>query len=292
MTGDSAASAWDEAQRLLLERGAWTTEGGAYLESDQVTVLVHPVFDDEQGRALRPGTVDLVVTVRPRPRAPLPPGAVVSVTGTAGGVRSRPLGPRGQAVFRGLPAGEWTARLVVGQPAVPAPRQAPAAEVTPLRRIPRLLAAAAGGHHPPIRDVLSSADGRLTTEVEETPEARLVVRISAVGHAGGPALVRMRWALVVADVTEQVRTLVVPLAPSEDAGALVAKYDLGSLDRAQALEIGPAEWADPSELTGELVRQAFDLSLYGAARRGWETLAASGVLPPPAQAALREMLER
>lgn len=292
MTNDSARVAWAEAQRLLFERGSWTTDGGAYLESDEVAVLVHPVFDDADGHSLEVGTVDLVITVRPKHHRRLPAGASVRLVSPAGDVRSRPMTARGQAVFRQLPAGEWRARLLVGESAPSATRPAPEAEAYPLRRIARLLAAAAGGRHPPIREIYTSGDARLMTEVEETPEARLLVRISTLDRPSGVALVRLRWALVVPGETKEVRTVVVPLAPSEDGRALVAKYDLGSLDRVQAVEMGPAEWAEPSELTDELVRRAFELSLYGTARRAWEDLAASGVCPPPALGALREQLER
>ncbi|MFN2506970.1 MAG: hypothetical protein ABR540_22620 [Acidimicrobiales bacterium] len=292
MTDDAARVAWHEAERLLVERGSWTTDGGAYLESDEVTVLVHPVFDDADGRSLDAGTGDLVITVRPRHHRHLPAGARVRLVGPAGKARSRPMSARGQAVFRRLPAGEWTAGLLIGESASPATRDATEAEIYPLRRIPRVLPAAAGGQHPPIHEIYTSSDARLMTEVEETPEARLLVRISTAERPRGVALVRLRWAMVVPEATKEVRTVVVPLAPSEDGAALVAKYDVGSLDRVQTLEIGPAEWAEPSELTGELVRRAFEFSLYGTARRAWENLAVSGVCPAPALAALREILER
>jgi len=159
--------------------------------------------------------------------------------------------------------------------------------------IPRLLAAAAGDRPPRLCEVYSSADSRLSTEVVESPEARLVVRVSAVDAIGRVALVRLRWALELAGATDDVEdltTLVVPLTSVEGSDALVAKYDLGPLDGVHALKIGPADWAEPSELTGELVRRAFDYSLYGTARRAWEELAVSGECPAAARAVLHEML--
>ena len=280
MTNDPAARAWDDAQRLLLERGSWTTDGGAYLESDDVTVLVHPVFDDADGRSLEEDTVDLVITVRPRRRRHLPPGAGVRLVGPAGQARSEPLGARGQVVFHGLPAGEWSARLVSE------------GDVIPLHTLSRRRPAAAGGEQRPIGATYTSSDGRLTTEVVETPEARLVVRISAADPPNAVRLVRLQWALVVPDLSEELQTLVLPLAPSGDDAEMVAKYDLGSLDQAEAVRIGPAEWAEPSELTAELVRRAFGFSLYGTARRAWEHLAATAACAPGAQEALLEMLDR
>ncbi|MFN2505620.1 MAG: hypothetical protein ABR540_15550 [Acidimicrobiales bacterium] len=292
MTSDAAARAWGEAQRLLVERGPWTTEGGAYLESDEVTVLIHPVFDDADGRSLQPGAVDVVITVRPRLHRHLPAGAGVHLVGPAGHARSEPLGARGQAVFHQLPVGEWSAQLVVVDPTTSAPKRGPLADVIPLRSFSRQLPAAAGGEERLIGGTYASLDGRLTTEVVETPEARLVVRISAADPPDAVVLVRLRWALVAPGLDDRTETLVVPLAPSGDGGEMMAKYDLGSVDKVQAVRIGPAEWAEPADVTAELVRRAFGFSLYGSARRAWEQLAASGVCAPATQSALLEMLER
>jgi hypothetical protein len=289
MMNDVAARAWKNAQRLLVERGSWTTEGGAYLESDDVSVLVHPVFDDADSRSFDKDKVDLVITVRPRFGRQFPEGAAVCLMGPAGQVRSEPLGARGQAVFHQLPAGDWSARLVVGYRATSAPKPL-LADVTPMHSFSRRLSAAAGGEERHIRGSYLSLDGQLRTEVVETPEARLVVRISAANPADTVALVRLRWALVGADLGGRTDTLVVPLAPSADGTEMVAKYDLGSLDHVEGVRIGSAEWAEPSELTAELVRCAFAFSLYGTARRAWEHLADTGVCAPPVQTALLEML--
>lgn len=287
VSDDSPGTAWDEAQRLLDERGPWTTAGGAYLEGEQVTVLIHPVGDPNPAANL----VDLVVTVRFRRPPGFPQGAGVSLLGTAGGSVFRPLSRRGQAVFRRLPAGEWTARLRSGSTASGS-SHAVDADVIPLRSIPRLLAAAAGDRQHVLHETYTSLDGRVTTEVAETPEGRLVVEISAVGPSSGVSMARMRWAVLAPGVTETVKTLVVPLAENEDGTVLVTKYDLGSLEHVHAVKIGPAETADPSELTGDLVRQAFGLALYGTARRAWENLAASDLCLPATRAVLLEMLER
>ena len=166
--------------------------------------------------------------------------------------------------------------------------------VIPMHSFSRRLPAAAGGNQRPIGGTYTSLGGRLTTEVVETPEARLVVRIStadAPDTPDGVVLVRLQWALVAPTLGTRTETLVVPLAPSGDGDEMVAKYDLGSLDQVEAVRIGPGEWSAPSELTADLVRRAFGFSLYGTARRAWEHLAATGVCPPAAQSALLEMLD-
>lgn len=286
MTIDAPGAAFEEAQRLLIKHGPWTTDGGAYLESNSVTVLIHPVHDDTGED--EPGAVDVVVTVRPRPGR-LQPGVSIEIEGSAAPSMSMPLNPRGQARFRRLPAGEWSARLVAGVATAGVPAEATSGTVVPLHRIPRLLAAAAGERRE-IQQTYSSDHGRLRTEILETDEARLVVRISSSEPTGAVPLVRIRWALEPETLGEE-RTLVVPLASGEAGGPATAKYDLGSVDQAEAVRIAPAEWADPSELTEELVQQAFDMSIYGSARRAWEQLALAEVCAPAVDVALRSALE-
>lgn len=286
MTIDASGAAFEEAQRLLIDHGSWTTDGGAYLESNRVTVLIHPLHGDVGGG--EPGTVDVVVTVRPRPGR-LQPGASIEIRGSAAPSVSLPLNHRGQATFRRLPPGEWSARLVAGAATATVPVEATYGNVVAWRRIPRLLAAAAAGERREIQQTYSSDDGRLRTEVLETDEARLVVRISSSAPAAVP-LVRIRWALEPETMGEE-RTLVVPLALDEGGGAATAKYDLGSVGQAEAVRIAPAEWTDRSELTEDLVQQAFDMSIYGSARRAWEQLALAGVCAPAVERRLRAALE-
>lgn len=311
MTVDAPGSAFEEAQRLLIDHGLWTTAGGAYLESNSVTVLIHPVHD----AADEADWVDVVVTVRPRtgrlqlggkieiegsetPSVTLPrkprqtggEGTLEVVASMATPSLSAPLNHRGQAVFRRLAAGEYGARLVPAPAAASPPAEATSGPVVALRRIPRLLAAAAAGERRVIHQSYTSDDGRLHTEVVETDEARLVVRISSSKPPLAASLVRIRWALEPAAMGEE-RTLVVPLASGDGGAAATAKYDLGSVDQAEAVSIAPAEWADPSELTEELVRGAFELSIYGSARRAWEELALTGVCAPAVERALRAALD-
>jgi len=279
--------ALEEAQLLLVDHGPWTTDGGAYLESDNVTVLIHPVHDDagEAGADV----VDVVVTVRPR-CGRSEPRASIQLVGAGNLPVSVPLNLRGQAVFRRLPAGEWRARLIPGD-MIASPPAEPSGQVVHLHRITRRLAAAASGERREVRHTWTSADGGLVTEIVETDEAHLVVRISSEDRPSAVSLVRIQWAVVVSETTGRVKTLVVPLAPGDDGALVTAKYDLGPVDQAEAVDIGPAEWANPSELTEELVVEAFDLPLYGSARRAWEQLADTGVCAPAVLAALRTALE-
>ncbi|MGI9033570.1 MAG: hypothetical protein DLM65_08610 [Candidatus Aeolococcus gillhamiae] len=284
MSTGRPGTALEEAQRLLVDHGRWTTDGGAYLESDNVIVVIHPVHDDA-----RDGAVDVVVTVRPR-HGRSQPGTSIQLEGTGAPSVSVPLNRRGQAVFRRLAAGEWSARLMPGD-MIASPPAEPSGQVIALHRITRRLALAAGDEQRDIRHTWTSADGGLVTEIVETDEAHLVVRISSSAPPSAPAVVRIRWAVVVSETTDRAKTLVVPLAPGDDGAVVTAKYDLGLVDQAQAVDIGPAEWADPSELTAELVFEAFDLALFGSARRAWEQLAGADVCAAVVQAALRTALE-
>lgn len=293
MADESSFMVWREAQQLLQQRGMWTTEGGAYLESEQVTILVHPVLgDDPPVQNLTGDTVDLVVTVRPRVLCELPKSAGVRLIGPAGDTLFRRLNPRGQAVFRKLPAGSWRALL---EDAERRGRRRLGGEfrgrVTQWHAIPRLQAAAAADRPRPIRRTYTSSDRQLTTEVVESPDARLVVSISATAARKGAVLVRLTWARLSPEMPEEVRALITPLAPSAGDKALVATYDLGPLDYALALKISPAEWAELNELTPELVREAFSYALYGSARRAWESLAVHGSCPHAAREAIVAMLD-
>lgn len=284
---EAPASLLAEAQRLLDDRGPLLAEAGAYLESEDLTVWIHPGpsgagSDGEAGAR----SFDLVVTVRSRRRPGLLHGLEMRLRHSSGLSFARQLNGRGQALFRGVPAGECRAGLqLAAEPAVE-----PFTSVVALRRIPRRLPAAAGTERRPIHSTYSADQGRLETEVLETDEARLVVAITAPEHARELPLVRLQWVSPDPEASGQVCTLITPLARTRTGAPLAAKYDLGSVAQAEAIEIAPAEWADPSELTEAMVRQAFGLRLYGNARRAWEQLAGAEVCAPDIQAALRRVL--
>jgi hypothetical protein len=321
-----------EAQLLLTRHEPWSTETGAYLESDDVLILIEateaeppevepfrrvPVGGPDAveasgfGAATLAGAttalVDVLITVRSRRR----PGELrdlpIELVGPDGRTVTGRIGPRGQARFAGLPAGRWRTRLLpaatTGTDAetdsVTGFGAAGGAVVVPFRRISRVLADAAARGTRHLREVLTSADAEVTTEVEETDEGRFVATVTTARPTG---LVRLRWRLVPAEgaeataagaaaagaaaaATSEVRTLVTPLAERPEGGG-VAKYDLGPVVEAVAVDLAPAEWAAAGDLDADGVRAAFDLVLYGSAVRAWEGFAASDACP----AALRPLI--
>jgi hypothetical protein len=294
-----------EAQLLLTRHEPWSTETGAYLESDDVLILIEaqePLPAEVEGfhswpvpgtDAVAPGgllgtsVVDVLITLRSRRRPSALRDLPIELVGADGRTVSGRVGARGQVRFPGLPAGTWRTRL---GPAAAAIDDAPAgatATVIPFRRISRLLAdaAASGARH--VRDVLTSPDDEVVTEVEETDEGRLVATFTA---AGRPGLVRLRWSLVQDGAPGTPRTLVTPLAERPEGGG-VAKYDLGPVVEAIAIDVAPAERLDdPAELDAEDVRAAFDLVLYGSALRAWQEYAASGDCPAELRPLIAEAL--
>jgi hypothetical protein len=291
---ETPASLLREAQRLLDESGPLTSEVlpevAACLESEDVTVLVHATPSEAMPGADR-RTVDVVLTVRPLTGRIS--GAAVQLEHPSGLVLRGQLNHRGQAAFRGVAAGPWRARLIEDTHAGDTgPRPVLAGELLPLHRISRRLPAAAGSGRRPIRQVYATENGEILTEVLETEETRLVVTITALGSGRPIPVVRLRWTSLVPEDVRAAQTLLTPLAQSRSGPGLLAKYEIGSVEHLEEIEIAPAEWADPSEVTDEAVRQAFELSLYGSAHRAWEQLAEAGVCTPLAQAELRRMLGR
>src|SRR5207248_1120722 len=107
-------------------------------------------------------------------------------------------------------------------------------------------------------------------------------------------LVRLRWGLVpsepgAAGGATDVRTLVTPLAERPEGGG-VAKYDLGPVVEAVALDLAPAERAGADDLDADAVRAAFDLVLYGSAVRAWEAFAVSDACPAHLRPLIAEAL--
>jgi hypothetical protein len=320
-----------EAQLLLTRHEPWSTETGAYLESDDVLILIEateaappevepfrrvPAEGSDaveaagfgiasaslRGRAPEPqAVVDVLITLRSRERPAELRDLPIELVGPGGLTVAGRVGPRGQARFAGLPAGTWRTRLgpssATSRPDTDA--SGGAAEggvVVPFRRISRVLAdaAAKGARH--VREVLTSADDEVVTEVEETDEGRLVATVTT-SRTGG--LVRLRWGLVPATAggatagrstaPAEVRTLVTPLAERPEGGG-VAKYDLGPVVEAAAGDLVPAEWTPGADLDADGVRAAFDLVLYGSAVRAWEEYAASDDCPADLRPLIAEAL--
>ncbi len=312
-----------EAQLLLTRHEPWSTDTGAFLESDDVLILIEateaeppevepyrhvPVEGADvveasgfaavasiTGRAPQ-GLVDVLITLRSRRRPSDLRDLPIELVGPDGRTVAGRVGPRGQARFAGLPAGDWRTRLLPAAAASP-PSDAgagPGAVVVPFRRVSRVLADAAARGTRHVREVLTSADAEVTTEVEETDEGRLVATVTTTRPGG---LVRLRWGLVPAQPAgagggpASVRTLVTPLAERPEGGG-VAKYDLGPVVEAVALDLAPAEWAGADELDADAVRAAFDLVLYGSAVRAWEAFAASDACPADLRPRIAEALAR
>jgi hypothetical protein len=102
-------------------------------------------------------------------------------------------------------------------------------------------------------------------------------------------MARLTWVCeMVGEAHENI--LVTPFALSPEGGTFIAKYDVGSLSGVERCHSPRLTWADPSELTGGLVRSAFRFLPFHSAYRGWERLAESGCCTGEAQAALREVL--
>jgi hypothetical protein len=278
-----------EAQLLLNRHEPWSTDDGAFLESEDVQILIEaqPLDADRtRGNGHAPSAVDVLITLRSRRRPAALRDLAIELVATDGHVVVGRLGARGQARFRELPSGRWRTRLgaaAAGDGTVTGPRTsadetvggavpgavpgaASGAAVLPFRRISRVLADAAASGSRAVRDALTSADEQVVTAVEETDEGRLVATVTTAEAEG---IVRLRWSLVGAEPTG-VRTLVTPLAQRGPSGGGIAKYDLGPVVEATAVDLAPAEWADPAELDESAVRAAFDLVLYGSAVRAWE----------------------
>jgi hypothetical protein len=328
-----------EAQLLLTRHEPWSTETGAYLESDDVFILIEateaappevepfrrapiegPDAVEAAGFAIASAApagpapqalVDVLITLRSRERPAELRDLPIELVGPDGRTVTGRVGPRGQARFAGLPAGSWRTRLGAATRAVPQDTDTDASGgggvVVPFRRISRVLADAAAKGTRHVREVLTSADDEVVTEVEETDEGRLVATVTTTRTGG---LVRLRWGLVPAATSAptapsartattgaatwssgraEVRTLVTPLAERPEGGG-VAKYDLGPVVEAVAVDLAPAEWAAGASLDAAGVRAAFDLVLYGSAVRAWEEFAASDACPGDLRPLIAEAL--
>jgi hypothetical protein len=290
-----------EAQLLLNRHEPWSTDDGAFLESEDVQILIEPRplgADSARGNGHAPSVVDVLITLRSRRRPAALRDLTVELVATDGHVVVGRVGARGQARFRELPTGRWRTRLGVAAATTDGTTRAPAAAggaadvtaagaaVLPFRRISRVLADAAASRSRSVREAFTSPDERVVTEVEETDEGRLVATLTTAEADG---IVRLRWSLVGAE-SVGVRTLVTPLAQRGPSGGGIAKYDLGPVVEAAAVDLAPAEWADPADLDAEAVRAAFDLVLYGSAVRAWEEFVESARCPDHLRPLIAEAL--
>lgn len=244
-----------EVIQRLEALGPWAPdEDTRLIETESAIALIERIPNGD-------GTVIVLVSVRGA-ETPGPEDLVLS-DGTGQrhvGTRTR----RGQLRFDDVTADGFTFST-------------PLAAVIPLRsfvRIDRVLAHAAASGSRVIAGSFESSDNTIVTRIEENEEGRLIVDVTA--RSGWPTeqLVELRWSAITVDGVAMVRSLVSPLAASL-GGAFTARYDLGSVLGADAIEVQPAEMAPPGALTVEAVRDAFSLLLFGSAVRAWERLAST-----------------
>lgn len=242
-----------EVIQRLEALGAWAPhEDTRLIETESAMALVERIPNND-------GTVIVLVSVR---GAETPgPDDLVLTDGTGQrhvGTRTR----RGQLRFDDVAADGFMF-------------SAPLAAVVPLHsfvRIDRVLAHAAASGSRVIAGSFESSDNTIVTRIEENEEGRLIVDVTARPGWLSEQLVALRWSAITVDGVAMVRSLVSPLAASL-GGTFTARYDLGSVLGADAIEVQPAEAAPFTELTVAVVREAFSLLLFGSAVRAWEQLA-------------------
>ncbi|MFN0092473.1 MAG: hypothetical protein ACKVWR_19745 [Acidimicrobiales bacterium] len=159
------------------------------------------------------------------------------------------------------------------------------------QRLSRVLAAAAAGGARVIEGRYTSDDACFVTEVVETDAGHLQLTITALGELAPGQLASCRWAFVNADGVSEVQRLVTPLS-ARPGRAACARYDLGSVLPAEAVDVAPAGLVPLASLSPGDVRAAFARVLYGSARRAWVALLERPDLPLPARSALLRELNR
>ncbi len=244
-----------EVIQRLEALGPWAPEEDTRLiETESAMAIIERIPNGD-------GTVIVLLSVR---GADTPGPDEVVLTDASGqrhvGTRTR----RGQLRFDDIAADGFTFAV-------------PLATVTSLAtfvRIDRVLAHAAASGSRVIAGSFQSRDNSIVTRIEENEEGRLIVDLSAPTGWHADQLVELRWSAITVDGVAMVRTLLSPLAASMGKG-FTARYDLGSVLGADAIEVQPAEPAPSEALTVAAVREAFSLLLFGSAVRAWERLAAA-----------------
>lgn len=134
-----------------------------------------------------------------------------------------------------------------------------------IHRLERRLPAAAATSSRQVSAAVASANGSITTEMRENDEGHLAVTIRSLDT--NLLYVAMAWRPVSADGRGRRHRLVTPLAP--DRNGLCVHYDLGPLDRCDAVDVEPAEAVVVTEVGPQDVLPALRLATTGAARRAW-----------------------
>lgn len=115
---------------------------------------------------------------------------------------------------------------------------------------------------------LTSDDGRIVTDVEESDEGALLVTFTATDAPSMP-LLSFHWSVLVEGERTDEKSLVTPLGPAGEDGARKVRYELGSVTRAQAFAVSPPEWISVDELDPLAVAATLRLGVTGAANRAW-----------------------
>lgn len=139
------------------------------------------------------------------------------------------------------------------------------AEPTQVYRLERHLAAAAASTSRHLGATLTSADGSIVTEVSENEEAHLTVTVRSPDTS--VLYVAMAWTPITADGVGRRSRLVTPLAP--DRHGVGVRYDLGSVEEADAVDIEAAEAVPLAAVDPSDVEFAFALAPTGASHRAW-----------------------
>jgi len=133
------------------------------------------------------------------------------------------------------------------------------------RRVDRHLAAAASSGARGLAATLRSTDGSILTEVSESDEGRLLVTV----RSADPTVlyVELAWTPVAASGPGRRSRLVTPLAP--DRNGVSVCYDLGPIDRAEAVDVEPAEPLPVTRVEPGDVALGLALMPTGASQRAW-----------------------
>lgn len=156
------------------------------------------------------------------------------------------------------------AKALGRKPVEPAP---PADELAARRvhRLNRHLAPAAASASRHLGTTIENSDGTLVTEVRENEEGRLSLSIRS--RDSSVLYVSFAWTPITADGVGVRSQLISPLALDRQGASV--RYELGSVDGADAVDIEAAEPFPTGEVTPSHVVSAFQFVPTGSSRRAW-----------------------
>lgn len=157
-----------------------------------------------------------------------------------------------------------------------------------VRRVDRVLAAAASGGRRVIAGRFAGNEPMLTTAVAEDDDGTLIVTIECATELASP--VSMSWTLVDEAGVGEPRTLVTPLVRTRSA--FTASYNVGRLLDATAVDVVPAEPLDWAAVDDASLASTLRCVFLGSAERAWVQALASGEVPEWITTAVRRHLDR